>query len=84
VKGLSDYLSRMMQTIPHSSGTRYAQNIAVNAVVAYYASRSLEKGIQTDIDLQLPSEELKINNVCFIDEDRWCNSSFHKTHLAQY
>jgi hypothetical protein len=84
VKGLSDYLSRMMQTIPHSSGTRYAQNIAVNAVVAYYASRSLEKGIQTDIDLQLPSGELKINNVCFIDEDRWCNSSFHKTHLAQY
>lgn len=52
---LSDYLNEMMHAIPQSSGTRYSQNIAVNAVVAYYASRAEEKEIQTDIDIQLPA-----------------------------
>ncbi len=52
---LSDYLSEMMRAIPQSSGTSYSQNIAVNAVVSYYASRAEEKGIQTNIDIQLPA-----------------------------
>lgn len=55
VEELSGYLARMMQAIPRSSGVRYTQNIAVNAVVAYYASRAKEEGVQTEIDLQLPA-----------------------------
>lgn len=55
IEELSGYLARMMQAIPRSSGVRYTQNIAVNAVVAYYASRAKEEGVQTEIDLQLPA-----------------------------
>lgn len=51
---LSDYLSEMMKAIPHNSNTLYTQNIAVNAVISYYASQAEEKGVQTDIDLRLP------------------------------
>ena len=51
---LSQYLSEMMNAIPHNSNIRYTQNIAVNAVVAYYASQAEKKGVKTDIDLQLP------------------------------
>lgn len=51
---MSEYLSEMMKVIPQNSNIRYTQNIAVNSVVAYYASQAKEKGVQTDIDLQLP------------------------------
>ncbi|MSS59129.1 GHKL domain-containing protein [Erysipelotrichaceae bacterium Oil+RF-744-GAM-WT-6] len=50
---LSAYLSEMMKAIPQNSDIRYTQNIAVNAVIAYYASQAKKKGVQTDIDLQL-------------------------------
>lgn len=54
VEELSEYLSEMMKAIPQNSKIRYTQNIAVNAVITYYASQAKKKGVQADIDLQLP------------------------------
>jgi hypothetical protein len=51
---LSAYLSEMMKAIPKNSDIRYTQNVAVNAVIAYYASLAKKKGVETDIDIQLP------------------------------
>lgn len=65
---LIDYLDTLIAKIPSEQKMLYCENMAVNAVVSYYAAIAEEKGIACSIRLVVPEhlEQIADNNLCVI------------------
>lgn len=65
---LIDYLDTLIAKIPSEQKMLYCENMAVNAVVSYYAAIAEEKGIECSIRLIVPEhlEQIADNSLCVI------------------
>ncbi len=65
---LAAHLSLLRENIPKSKNVRYTENIAVNAVVTYYAQAAENAGAKVTADISLPSDlsERMSTNICLI------------------
>jgi signal transduction histidine kinase len=65
---LADYLDELIAQIPNEPEGNYCENIAVNAVVSYYAVRAEKSGIDLSVHLTIPAEleQITDSSLCVI------------------
>lgn len=65
---LDAYLDALTAQLPSEPEGLYCENVAVNAVVAYYAARAKKDGIDLSVQLSVPAEPEQItdNELCVL------------------
>lgn len=65
---LTGYLDTLFAEIPDQHGVSYCENVAVNAIVSYYAVLAEKSGIKLSIKLTVPEHTQRISetNLCVI------------------
>ena len=61
-EGLTEYLHNLIEAIPGDSGLSFCENIAVNAIVTYYAELAKKSEIKLDIRLVVPKDLSNISD----------------------
>lgn len=66
-RALHDYIHTLLETVP-TAASPYCENLAVNAVVSYYAGRCTEQRIEFDAQLDVPADtrQTTANELCVI------------------
>lgn len=66
--GLQEYLDSLLAAIPENKVRVFCKNTAVNSIVSYYIAIAEKKGIETTVNLTIPSQlnNLGDNNLCVI------------------